>query len=287
MKALIGVEVRRLLARRMFKVLSVFLILIFITIGVITFIASDDDPARVAAAAEKHQAEIAQCAAEDHSAQYCRDETYGSDPRFPYQDMQWVLGTLGFPMLMFSWLLGASFIGAEWANRTVMTTLTWNARRARVWAAKAAALGIVSFVWVVLIQGAFLAAMYPAGAFVGNMAGVDAGWWGETVQLAARIGGIATMAALFGLSLATLGRNTAAALGVGFVYLAVIEGMIRAFRPSWTDWLIGDNAGLIAIGDLDVNHLGHSMGAAGLLLTVYTIVLLGAALIVFRKRDVA
>ncbi|MDQ3646339.1 MAG: ABC transporter permease [Actinomycetota bacterium] len=301
MSSLVEVEIRRLVARRLFKGLTLVVALACVAIGVLTFINSTDDPARVAAAVEQRREEIAQCVesvptmmdgapqpdAVDDPVQWCRDETYGSDPRFLFRDMQWILGTLGMPMIMLGWLLGASSIGAEWANRTVMTTLTWNARRVRVLAAKALAVGIVTFAWVMLLQGAFLASMYPAGAFEGSMMGVDGGWWADTLALSARAAGIGAMAALFGLSLATIGRNTAAALGIGFVYLAVVEGLVRAFKPSWVDWLIGDNVVLVVIGDLDVNHLGHSMGAAALLLAVYSVVLGTIAGMVFHRRDVA
>jgi hypothetical protein len=301
MKTLIGVEIRRLLARPLFRTLSAVVVIAFIVIGTITFVASSDDPARVAAAAEMRRAEIARCVGSVRTTmdgqpqpealadpvQWCRDETYGSDPRFPYRDIQWILGTLGFPMMVLGGLLGASFIGAEWANRTVMTTLTWDARRVRVLTAKALAVSIVSFAWVMLLQGGFLAAMYPAAAYEGTMGGVNAVWWTETIELTARAAGIATMAAVFGLSLATIGRNTAAALGIGFAYLAVVEGLVRAFRPSWGDWLIGDNAVAALIGDLDANHLGHSVGAAGLLLAAYSISLLAIAVAVFQRRDVA
>lgn len=74
---------------------------------------------------------------------------------------------------------------------------------------------------------------------------------------------------------------------MGFVYLAVVEGLIRAFKPSWVDWLVGDNAGLFLMGDLDVNHLGHSQTAAGLLLALYTTALVAIAIGIFRNRDIA
>ncbi|MFN2389937.1 MAG: hypothetical protein ABR575_10095 [Actinomycetota bacterium] len=102
-----------------------------------------------------------------------------------------------------------------------------------------------------------------------------------------RAAGLVTLASTFGLSLAAIGRNTAAALGTGFVYLAVVEGLIRRFRPAWSDWLIGDNVGLIFMGTGEVDHLGHSQAAGALLLAVYGCAVLGLALAVFRARDVA
>jgi hypothetical protein len=166
------------------------------------------------------------------------------------------------------------------------TLLTWEPRRVRVLAAKALAAAVVVFVWAMLMQAAIAGAFYPTAEFEGTMRGVDAAWWGDIGLQSLRFAGIAVVAALMGLSLATVGRNTAAALGVGFVHLAVVEGLIRAFRPSWTDWLLGDNIGK-ALALNEGPPLGHSGAAAGLTLAVYTLALLLVATAVFRRRDIA
>lgn len=300
MKALITVELLRLLSRRLFKGISALVIVAFAIIGTISFVASDDSPERVAQAQAQHKVDIADCveraelaASQDQSPagrdfeQLCRDEIYGSDPRFRYSDMPWILGSMGMPLMMLGWLLGASFIGAEWKDRTITTTLTWERRRIRVLAAKAIALSLVVSAWVLLLQGVFIGAMYPAGAFEGSMAGVDGQWWLDIGLLALRVGGLAVMAGLLGFSLAAIGRNTAAALGIGFVYLAVIEGMIRGFKPSWAGWLIGDNSALVLFGDLEGAPLGHSESAAALLLTAYVAAIFALATVFFRRRDVS
>jgi hypothetical protein len=51
----------------------------------------------------------------------------------------------------------------------------------------------------------------------------------------------ASISAVIGAAVAAVGRHTAAALGLVFVWTAVIEGLIRGFRPHWTPWLLGDN----------------------------------------------
>ncbi|MBA3430190.1 MAG: ABC transporter permease subunit [Actinobacteria bacterium] len=304
MIALISVEVRRLLSRRLFKFLTALAVLAFAVVGTIIFVASDNSPRRVAQAHQDRAAGIARCvrdvnddisggshdvapAAIEDPERFCRNQSYGSDPRFGYRELKWILSSLGFPLMMLGWLLGASFMGAEWNNRTVTTTLTWEPRRARVLCAKAVALILIAFAWIVALQIVLAGALYPAGAFEGTMAGVDANWWTDTGQIALRAGGLASLAALLGLSLGTIGRNTAAALGVGFIYLSVIEGLIRGYKPAWTDWLVGDNAALVLVGRIEVNHLGHSEAAAGLLLVGYSAAIFGIALVFFRRRDVA
>ena len=47
--------------------------------------------------------------------------------------------------------------------------------------------------------------------------------------------------AVIGGAVAAVGRHTAAALGVVFVWTAVVEGLIRGLRPHFTPWLLGDN----------------------------------------------
>ncbi len=218
---------------------------------------------------------------------FCEEEVWVEEPRFIYTEVNWILMTMGLPMIMLAWLLGASFMGAEWANRTITSTLTWEPRRLRVLGAKAAALALIAFLWIVALQAYLAAVLYPAAHFRGVTAGVDAAFFGELASVAARVGALAVIASLMGFSLATVGRNTAAAFGVGFAHLAIVEGLVRAFKPQWSEWLIGDNLGLFLVGAEDVNHLGHSQAAAGLLLAAYALILLTAASAIFRRREIA
>jgi len=42
-------------------------------------------------------------------------------------------------------------------------------------------------------------------------------------------------------------RNTGAALGVAFVWLAVVENVVRVVRPAWQEWLLTDNAAALVL----------------------------------------
>ena len=48
----------------------------------------------------------------------------------------------------------------------------------------------------------------------------------------ARTALLTSIAAMFGVALATLGRNTAFALGAVFAWMAVIEGVVRSCGPA-------------------------------------------------------
>jgi hypothetical protein len=90
-----------------------------------------------------------------------------------------------------------------------------------------------------------------------------------------------------GLSIATLGRNTAAALGIAFGYLAIVEPAIRGLRPSWSPWLLGDNVIVVITNQTQNTPLvGRSTLEAATLVACYTLALLAAALFAFRRRDI-
>jgi hypothetical protein len=88
-------------------------------------------------------------------------------------------------------------------------------------------------------------------------------------------------------AVAMVGRNTAAALGVGAIYLGVVEGLIRVYIHSSAAWLVGNNiAAFIGSSDGLSPVKGRSMAGAGILLATYAMGLLAVATGVFRARDV-
>ena len=94
------------------------------------------------------------------------------------------------------------------------------------------------------------------------------------------------LGAAIGFAIASVARNTAAALGVGFGYTIVVENLVRGLRPHWTRWLLGDNAVVFITRTSDGMPFHRSAVWAGVLLAVYAGALVVAALFVFRARDV-
>ena len=296
MSALFGVELRRLLARRLFRLTTLLVVAMFVVGGVIVFFASKTSPAEFEQAASEREAVFESCINSqgfgvpseeiEDLERFCREETaaISADPRFDYGEMTDNLTGLAFPLLMLGWLLGASFIGAEWHNRMLTMTLTWEPRRTRVLLAKAGALALVVAVWILVLEVLYAAALYPAAAVNGITDSVDTAFWREMASIALRVDAMSVIAALLGFSLATIGRNTAAALGAGFAYLAVIEGLIRGFKPVWSRWLIGDNVGLFLVGELNTMP-GRSRADAMALLLAYAAGFLALAVGFFRQRE--
>jgi ABC-type transport system involved in multi-copper enzyme maturation permease subunit len=186
-----------------------------------------------------------------------------------------------------AWILGASAIGADWHAGHVTTILTWEPRRGRVMLAKIVASLTSVFVVSLTIQALLGAALAVAAAGAGSTTGADAAWLAESAGVALRVALLSTIFAGFGFGLASAGRNTAVALGVGFGYLVIVENLVRGLRPQWTPWLLTDNAGLFIVDSpIDFPMLGRSMVGAGLYLAAVGAVLLLAASGLFRTRDV-
>ena len=90
-----------------------------------------------------------------------------------------------------------------------------------------------------------------------------------------------------GFALASLGRNTAAALGVGFAYVVVVENLIRALKPHWQPWFFSDNAAVLITADPSIMAQGdYSVARSAVVVVGYTLLLLLAAIGIFRSRDV-
>jgi hypothetical protein len=66
-----------------------------------------------------------------------------------------------------------------------------------------------------------------------------------------------------GASIATIGRNTAAALGIAFGYLAIVEPAIRGLRPSWSPWLLGDNSVVVITNQTPEHAPGRPVRSGG------------------------
>jgi ABC-type transport system involved in multi-copper enzyme maturation permease subunit len=292
MIALLAVEWRRVLARRLVRVSAALAVLAVLTAGAIVFLVSrDTDAASMAQAQAARQVEVQRCIAgqlegvpadvpPDHRAEFCEQGFIPPVPdrRFHYEHLPDILG----------WLLGASLVGAEWHAGTMATLLTWEPRRVRVLVAKLVAAGVLVFALTVVLQLLLGVALLPAGLLRGTTDGIDSDWLRSLSGVGLRVAAVSVVGATMGLSIATIGRNTAAALGIAFGYLAIVENAIRGLRPNWSPWLLGDNVVVVITNQTQNAPLvGRSAPEAAALVACYTLALLTAALFAFRRRDIA
>jgi hypothetical protein len=211
---------------------------------------------------------------------------FGMDRRFHLTELRGALEGTSPILVIASWLLGASFIGADWHTGTVTTLLTWEPRRVRLLLAKAAACVTVVFLLVMAVQAVLAGGLIAAAVLRGTTEGTSGAWIRSTGGIAVRVGAMSAVGAAIGFAIASVSRNTAAALGVGFGYTVVIENLVRGLRPQWTQWLLADNAVILITGRSEGLVFHRSPTQAGLLLSLYAAALIGMAVAVFRARDV-
>ena len=197
-----------------------------------------------------------------------------------------LIGTTA-PFVLLAWVLGATAIGAEWRAGTVATQLTWEPRRLRLLGGKAAAVAMVTFLLHLALQALVAGVLIPTSLARRSGQELDGRWFGEVGGFVLRGAVLAMIAGLIGFALGSIGRNTAVALGVGFVYVVLLEGgLLAAIFPGIERWFLVLNS-IVFVGGEPISELtGRSVVGAGVVLAVYGLGSLAVAAALFRTRDV-
>lgn len=206
-------------------------------------------------------------------------------------------------LLVFSaFLIGASFVGAEFSTGAIGNWLTFEPRRLRVYGSKllAAAIGFVPVGAVVL--GVLTLGTYLIVNQLGDTA-TTGKVWGDLTATGGRAVLMTALGAALGGVTGLLLRHTAAAIGVVMGYLVLIEGVFGSFLNQAQPWLIklnfdafvqhgatyyvnrcttGEDGGYSCQGIAKTLSFEHGAWYLGLLTAA--LVLLGAG--VFHRRDV-
>jgi ABC-2 type transport system permease protein len=301
MTTLLAVEVRRVGARRLVRVTVALAALAILAGATIAFLVSrHSDQATVARAGAARQAQVERCIAgqldgvpsdipAQDRPQFC-EQHVGSpieDRRFHYENLPDILVGMSWFAILLGWLLGASLVGAEWHAGTMATLLTWEPRRVRVLLAKLVAAGALAFTLAVGLQILLGAVLLPAGLLRGTTEGIDSDWLRSLGGVGLRVASVSIVGTLIGFSIAAIGRNTAAALGIAFGYFAIVESAIRGLRPRWTSWLLGDNIMVVITGQpQNFPLVDRSTLGAATVLACYTLGLLALAVAIFHRRDI-
>ncbi len=259
--------------------------------------------------AESHVQQEADCQASGGSADDCAypEPTladYGLQPS-GYTDvaplsleLAAILGWLVF------FLIGATAIGAEYTTGAIGNWLTFVPRRGRVLTSKVAAVVIVAVAWCALLSVLGIA----APAVLVQIHGGAVHGVGKLVAEAARGLGIAAVVTCIGFSIALLTRHTIGALAVALAYLVAffVRSTLLA-SVSWaqrlTPWTPEANLAAVlqhghsyalpvttrgpdGIPSTDFLERTVSLSHGLIYAAVLLVVFLGAAALVFRRRDV-
>ena len=228
----------------------------------------------------------------DDIAQQCFPEEGPAgvdDPRFRRQRLEGVLHGVTGTLAIIGWALGASLVGAEFASRSMTTLLTWETRRGRVFVAKSVAAVVTMSLFSLAVLLLVALAMWPALAFHGAPLEPNDPALTSLAGDIARGVALTALASGIGFAIATIGRNTAVALGVGFGYIIILENILGSSLERWRQWLVLGNVIVLVSGNDEGGGdiPGRSVLEAGLFLTVVTVAMLAVAAGTFRTRDLA
>jgi hypothetical protein len=168
------------------------------------------------------------------------------------------------------------------------TLLTWETRRGRVFLAKAAATLAAMAVFALCVLALVALAMLPALALHGAPLRPSDPTWPSLAGVVARGVGLTALASAMGFAIATIGRNTAAALGAGFAYIIVLENILGSSIERWRRWLLLGNVIVFVSGDDNGGDVpGRTVTGAGVFLAAVAATLLVGAAGTFWRRDLA
>ena len=262
---LLWVEMRRALHRRFVRWMVALALAFCALTGVIAF-TSSRDPSKFGS---------------DHPVHMANWWTTGGDGDS-------LLLTAALFLVFGAAMCGASVGGAEWRAGTITTALTWEPSRVRLHAARSASAAIMAFLIGFALQVVFLASTLPAVFLNGSTTGTDGDWWVGLFLAMTRISVITAMIALLAVNIATIGRNTSAALIGIAVWAFVAERTIAGLKPGWARFLIGENvATVVPWTPLDDVGFDRPPTVALATLLVYLAIIVVVATLTFVRRDVA
>lgn len=197
-------------------------------------------------------------------------------------------------------ILGTLAVGGEYGWGTLKTIVTQRPNRSQVFGGKLLALLVVLVVFAVLILAASASASASYAVAVLQEASVDWPPAGEFVRALGAGVLILSLWAALGAFLATLFRSTALAVGLGLVYLLVLEVLLlslpipnesyreagRFFPGQNSTFLANSFASGGAGGVPGLPGTPEGAGQAALVVAAYTIVFIVLAALIFRRRDV-
>jgi ABC-2 type transport system permease protein len=126
-------------------------------------------------------------------------------------------------LCLFAFVVGASFVGAEWTTGGMTNLLLWRPSRIPVFLTKlTTGLGAILAVGVVYMA-AWVGTLWTIAVTRGSTEGATAGFWRSIGLTSARTLALMLVAAALGFALASLGRHTAMALGVFLAYTVIFE----------------------------------------------------------------
>jgi ABC-type transport system involved in multi-copper enzyme maturation permease subunit len=328
--SLLRAERRRFVKRRMIVWTLLLFLGLLTTIGTIVFFTTEKVTPQVRAAAQAEADRYYNEAMQEYERIKARCETSPSDEmcihgglqppqRDWYQAEQFMPSTFDFRndadefllvwailLAMFAFIVGASFVGAEWRSGAMMNLLTWRPKRMQVLSTKLFALLASIGTFAVVSFGLWTAAMVGIASVHGTMDRMTNGAWQSYGLTGLRGLGMILAFAAVGFGLASIGRHIGLALGValgviilGQFGLMIVLMMAQVRYPemylipshleAWMDKRVEIyDPFYIPTGPMDEPPVRIlSFGDSGSIGLGVVALVLGVAFYTMRKRDIA
>ncbi|GHJ49961.1 hypothetical protein Cs7R123_73030 [Catellatospora sp. TT07R-123] len=316
-------ELNRLMSRRFVKLLVVVLFAVFGLTVAVVMIDSSRPSDQAWAEARQMAAEARADRTREHercltskdpgAPQDLYDQYYGADctayDPADVKDEQYLSGVFVFSdeitglaymlaayLAFFGFLIAASFIGAELSSGGLINLLLWRPQRGTVYGTKLGVLlgglAVFNLGFTVLYVGVFWVLAATTG-WTGNLGG---DFWPDLIGLSLRGFVLALVTAACAYAIATIGRHTAAALGVliGYViawelgarlvfYMINLEPSDPLFLSTYVAaWV---NGGYRYWGNYDGSALVIDAGTGAAVLLGLAALLVGGGYLSFHRRD--
>lgn len=315
-------EVRRLLARRAVVILLVTgFVLSVVVSGAVLWngrpIGADDLAAAQAQleqsfgprALQQMERDVAQC--EENPRRYgggpgfdCEqirpqaEDFIGREVLEPRSLRDYLLIPLTLLLGLLSLIAGTTFVGAEYASGSMSNLLLFEPRRGRVWAAKVAAVLVVTTAFAVLVLGIAMLVSFTAAVAWSDVSWTGTDSWHAAYATARGIA-VVVASAVVGVAMTLALRATIATVGLVLGYALVGETLLRAVAQQAVEpWLLSSHLVAFLRGrlvlrdysevtgrgrpDVTVLHVQTSAYYLGALL----LALLLVTWVTFRRRDV-
>lgn len=240
---------------------------------------------------------------DDFPYQSYLDSTFDFRAKFP--DM---ITTYAAILALAAFVIGASFIGAEWTSGGMMNLLLWRPQRLKVLGTKLLALLSLTAALAVAGVAAWTGVFALIASLRGSTESMTAGAWQSLLLTEVRAVVLVLAAAAIGFGLASLGRHTALALGaaVGLIVIfqfglyTVLSLADVAFAEVWLlpVWSVAWLSKEVVLADYSSCDYSVTSGScepatmtltwpmAGALMAVVVAGVVGAAMWTMRSRDI-
>jgi ABC-2 type transport system permease protein len=211
-------------------------------------------------------------------------------------------------LALVAFVIGASFVGAEWNSGGMMNLLLWRPQRLRVLSTKLSALLTWLFGLSVVSGAAWTALFWLIATVRGTTERMTPGAWQSLGLTGLRGLGLVLMAGAIGFGVASIGRHTAAALGaaIGVIVifqfgLAIVLSLARVkfyeiyLLPAWIGAWMAKSYDVVdfnapcdysAVNGCEAPTYTVTWQMAGGLFAAVSIIIVGTAMWTIRSRDI-